>query len=56
MQLLVQRFLPRGASETALLRPAEVASRHPTAVATGHAVMFRINLVEKTGRFEKNFA
>lgn len=56
MQLLVQRLLPRGASETALLRPAEVTSRHPTAVATGHAVMFRINLVEKTGRFERNHA
>jgi nitroimidazol reductase NimA-like FMN-containing flavoprotein (pyridoxamine 5'-phosphate oxidase superfamily) len=56
MQLLVERFLPRGASETALLRPAEVASRLPTAVAAGHAVMFRINLVEKTGRFERNLA
>jgi nitroimidazol reductase NimA-like FMN-containing flavoprotein (pyridoxamine 5'-phosphate oxidase superfamily) len=56
MRLLVQRFLPRGASETALLRPAEATSHHPTAVATGHAVMFRINLAEKTGRFEKNHA
>jgi uncharacterized protein len=56
MQLLMRRFLPRGASETVLLHPAEAASRHAIAVATGHAVMFRINLTEKTGRFERNRA
>jgi nitroimidazol reductase NimA-like FMN-containing flavoprotein (pyridoxamine 5'-phosphate oxidase superfamily) len=52
MQLLVQRFLPHEASETALLHRAEATSHHPTAVGTGHAVVFRINLAEKTGRFE----
>lgn len=54
MQVLVERLLPRGVSETALLRPAKTTGQQATAVAARPPVAFRINLTEKTDRFERN--